>query len=114
MPEEARIPEKLSKNVKQQFAEYVLIPKAQAAIKLFSKKYPTIQFNRNSVSYWKDNSNSRSNDDYYRKAGRPNMLDDTLLVKVKDIALGACISGGVINRQQLINIGNGVIRIYNL
>ena len=41
------------------------------------------------------------------------MLDNTLLVKVKDIALGAPISGGVINRQQLINIGNGVIKMYN-
>ena len=87
----------------------MLIHVTQAVIKLFSKKYPTIQFNRNSVSYW----NSRSNDGDYRKAGRPNMLDDTLLVKVKDIALGARISGGVINRQQFINIGNGVIRIYN-
>ena len=91
----------------------MLIHETQAVIKLFSKKYPTIPFNRNSVSYWKDKSNSRSNDGDYRKAGRPNMLDDTLLVKVKDIALGARISGGVINRQQFINIGNGVIRIYN-
>ena len=41
------------------------------------------------------------------------MLDNTLLVKVKDIALGARISGGVINRQQLISIGNGVIKMYN-
>ena len=31
------------------------------------------------------------------------MLDDTLLGKTKDIALVTCISGGVINGQQLIN-----------
>ena len=41
------------------------------------------------------------------------MLDDVLLVKVKDIALVTCMSGGVINRQQLINIRNGVIRANN-
>ena len=41
------------------------------------------------------------------------MLDDALLVKVKDIALGTRMSGGVINRKQLINIGNGVIRANN-
>ena len=34
-------------------------------------------------------------------------------MKVKDIALGIRISGVVINRQQLINIGNGVIRANN-
>ena len=34
-------------------------------------------------------------------------------MKVKDIALGIRMSGGVVNRQQLINIGNSVIRANN-
>ena len=42
------------------------------------------------------------------------MLDDALLVKVKVIALGTRMPGGVINRQRLINIKNGVIRANNL
>ena len=41
------------------------------------------------------------------------MIGDALLVKVKDIALGTLIYGGAINRQQLINTGNGMIRANN-
>ena len=36
------------------------------------------------------------------------MLDDALLVKVKDIVLSTSMSDGIINRQQLVNTGNGV------
>ena len=42
------------------------------------------------------------------------MLDDALLVKVKVIAWGTRMSGGVINRKRLISIKNGVIRANNL
>lgn len=36
------------------------------------------------------------------------MLDDALLVKVKVIALGTRMSGGVINRKRLISIKNNL------
>ena len=103
----------IPKNVKKDIDEHALIHGTQAVIKVFSKKYPTIRFYRTSVNYWKDRSKSRSNDGDYKKAGRPSMLDDVLLVKVKDIALGTRMSGGAINKKQLINIGNGVIRANN-
>ena len=106
MQEEARIPEK-------EVCEYALSHGTQAAIKVFSEKYPTIQFHRTSANYWKDKSKSRSDDGDYKKVGRSKMLDDALLVKVKDTTLGTLMSGGVINRQQLINNGNGVIRANN-
>lgn len=97
-------------NVKKEVGEYALINGTQAAIRVFSKKYPSIKFNRTSVNYWKSKSKSGPNDSGFKKAGRPNMLDDVLLVKVKDIAMGTRMSGGVINRRQLINIGTGVLR----
>ena len=80
---------------------------------MFSKKYSAIQFNRTSVNCWKDKSKSCSDDGDYRKAGRTNILNDALLVKVKDIALGTRMTGGVINSKQLTNIGDGVIRANN-
>ena len=52
----------IAKNVKKDIDEYALIHGTQAVIKVFSKKYPTIRFNRTSVNYWKDRSKSRSND----------------------------------------------------
>ena len=113
MLEEARIPEKHSKTCQKEVGEYTLTHGTQAVIKVFSKKYPTIQFNRTFVNYKRDKSKSRPDGGDYKNAGRPNILDDALLLKVKDIALGIRISGVVINRQQLINIGNGVIRANN-
>ena len=46
-------------------------------------------------------------------AGRPNLLDETLLKKVKDIAIGTRAAGGVINRKQILNIAKGVVRANN-
>ena len=45
-----------------------------------------------------------------KKVGRPNVLDDHLIRKVKNIAMGTRQSGGVINRKQIFNIAEGVIR----
>ena len=45
----------------------------QATIKVFSKKYPNIQFNWTSVNCWKDKSKSRSDNGDYKQTGRPNM-----------------------------------------
>ena len=39
-----------------------------------------------------------------KRIGRPNLLDSGMLKKVKDIALGTRMAGGVINRRQLISI----------
>ena len=41
------------------------------------------------------------------------MLDETLLKKVKDIAIGTRAAGGVINRKQILNIEKGVVRANN-
>ena len=44
-----------------------------------------------------------------KKSGRPNLLDSSMLKKVKDIALGKRMAEGVINRRQLISIATGVV-----
>ena len=41
------------------------------------------------------------------------MLDETLLKKVKDIAIGTRAAGGVIHRKQILNIPNVVVRANN-
>ena len=46
----------------------------------------------------------------FKKAGRPNLLNENLIRKVKDIAIGTRAAGGVINRKQIINIAKGVVR----
>ena len=41
------------------------------------------------------------------------MLEETLLKKVKDIAIGTRAAGGVTNRKQILNIAMGVVRANN-
>ena len=41
------------------------------------------------------------------------MLNDHLVKKVKDIAIGIRAAGGVTNRKQIINIAKGVVRANN-
>ena len=40
-------------------------------------------------------------------------MDDKLIKKVKDIAIGTRQAGGVINRRQIVNIEKGVVRANN-
>ena len=43
----------IPKNIKKEVGKYALILETQAPIKVFSKKYPTAQFNRTSVNYFR-------------------------------------------------------------
>ena len=79
-----------------------------AAIKTFSVKYPKYTFNRTTVNSWK--TKYKNGKDSRKKVGRPNILDEHLLKKVMDIAIGTRIAGGVVNRRQLIAIATGVVR----
>ena len=44
----------------------------------------------------------------HRRKGRPNLLDDEFLVKVKDVVTGARMTGEVISRKMVIATGTGV------
>ena len=80
-----------------------------SAIKKYTIKYPKYTFNRTTVNSWK--SRYKENEKTVgKKVGRPNILDDNLLKKVMDIAIGTRMAGGVVNRRQLIGIATGVIR----
>ena len=49
----------------------------------------------------------------FKKVGRPNLLDDNLIKKVKDIAIRTPQAGGVINKRQIVNITKGVVGASN-
>ena len=77
-----------------------------SAIKKYTIKYPKYTFNRTTVNSWK--SRYKENEKTVgKKVGRPNRLDDNLLKKVMDIAIGTRMAGGVVNRIQLIGIATG-------
>ena len=97
------IPEEIKKEV----GTYANIYGTASAIKKFSTKYEKYTFNRTTVNSWKAKSKEKS---VFNKAGRPNILGENLIKKVKDIAIGTRAAGGIINRKQILNIAKGVIR----
>ena len=100
------IPEK----VKREAGNHALTFGTSSFIKKFSVKYPKFTFIRTSVTNWKNKCKTRGDHFVFKKVGRPNLLDDNLIKKVKDIALGTRQTGGVINRKQIVNIAEGAVR----
>ena len=68
----------------------------------FSTKYKKYAFNRTTVNSWK--AKCKNINAVFNKAGRPNVLDENLIKKVKDILIRIEAVGGVINRKQNFNI----------
>ena len=98
-----RIPDEIMKEI----GTYANVYGTASAIKKFSTKYEKYTFNRTIVNSWKAKSKNKS---VFNKAGRPNILGENLIKKVKDIAIGTRAAGGIINRKQILNIAKGVTR----
>ena len=82
-----------------------------SVINKFSLKYPKHSLIRTSVNNCKNKFKRDCDGDVVlKKVGRPNVLDDHLIRKVKNIAMGTRQTGGVINRKQTFNIAEGVTR----
>ena len=90
---------------------YAKVYGTASAIKTFSSKYAKYNFYRTTVNSW--NAWCKVANATFKKAGRPNLLDETLRKKVKDIAVGKRVAPGVINRKQILNIAKGVVRANN-
>ena len=109
------------KNIKSKFLQrsrknlpclYVRDFGTASAIKKINTKYQKYFFIRTAVNPWKKKCND-GDWTVTKSIGRPNLLDSCMLKKVKDIALGTRMAGGVINRRQLISIATGVGRANN-
>ena len=90
-----------------------MIHGTKSALEKFGKKYPKYTFIRASVNNWKKkNEKGKRNDNatVHRRKGRPNLLDDEFLVKVKDVVTGVRLAGGVTSRKMVTAIGTGVIK----
>ena len=72
--------------IKSEVGSYALVNGTAAAIKRFSLKYTKYTFNRTTVNSWK-NKCKPGDLKTFRTAGRPNLLDETLLKKVKTLQL---------------------------
>ena len=97
--------------IKKEVGMYAKVYGTASAIKKFSSKCAKYNFNRTMVNSWK--AKCKVANPNFKKAGRPNLLDETLLKKVEDIAIDTRAAGGVVNRKQFLNNTKGVVRANN-
>ena len=84
-----------------------------AASNCFKSKYTQYTFLRTSINNWKRKFNNQKEDwlpPIFNKRGRHNLVRDDLLQKIKEVVIGARLSGAVISRKMVISIGKGVLK----
>ena len=45
-----------------------------------------------------------------RKKGGPNLADDKMLQKIRDVIIGSCLPGKLISQEMVIAIQTGVVK----
>ena len=73
--------------IRNEVGEYALINGTKSALEKFNTKYPQYTFLRTSVNNWKkkiENDKKQNIVTVIAKKGRPNLLDDETLAKVRD------------------------------
>ena len=97
--------------IKKEVGMYAKVYGTAWAVKVFSSKYAKYNFNRTTVNYCK--AKCKVTNPIFKKAGRPNLLDKTLLKKGKDVTIGKRAASRIINRKQILNIAKGIVRANN-
>ena len=98
--------------IKQEIGSYALIHRAKAAIARFSKVYTKYSLKRATFNGWKERC--KKNDLHsIGKRERPNLLDDEMLKKIKDVIIGSRLAGKVIFREMVVAIGVGAVKAAN-
>ena len=96
--------------IKQEIGSYALIHGTKAAIDRFSKVYTKYSLKRTTANGWKE----RCKKNYLHsigKRGRPNLVDDEILKKIKDVVIGSRLAGTAISRKMVVAIGTGVVKV---
>ena len=76
---------------------------------MFSKSLYKIFIKRTTVNGWKERY--KKNDLHsVGKRGRPNLVDDLMVKKIKDVIIGSRLSGSVIDQKMVVAFGPGVVK----
>ena len=95
--------------IKQEIGSYALIHGTKAAIDRFSKVYTKYSLRRTTTNGWKERY--KKNDLHsIGKRERPNLVDDEMLKKIKDVIIGSPLAGTVISRKMVVAVSTGVVK----
>ena len=99
--------------IKEEIGRYALIHGTKSAIDRFSKVYTKYSLKRTTINGWKESCKKNKNDQpiaAIQRKGRPNLVDDEILKKIKDIIVGSRLAGTAISRKMMIAIATRVIK----
>ena len=99
--------------IKVEIGRYALIHGTKSAIDRFSKVYTKYSLKRTTVNGWKESCKKKKNDQPIapiQRKGRPNLVDDEMLKKMKDVIVGSRLAGTAISRKMVIVIATRVIK----
>ena len=76
--------------IRAEVGKYALRYDTQGARKRFSSKYPQYEFKRSIVNNWKEKTTREpeSREGQFTKVGRPNKVNDEIMLKIKEVIIG--------------------------
>ena len=100
--------------IKEEIGSYALIHGTKSAIDRFSKVYTKYSLKRTTVNGWKESCKKKKTNHQpiapIQRKGRPNLVGDEMMKKIKDIIVGSRLAGTAISRKMVIAIATGVVK----
>ena len=99
--------------IKGEIGRYALIHGTKSAIDRFSKVYTKYSLKRTTVNGWKESCKKKKNDQPIapiQRKGRPNLVADEMLKKIKDIIVSSHLAYTAISQKMVIAIATAVIK----
>ena len=97
--------------IKREAGKYALLHRTKATVERFNKVYPKYTFVRTTINNWKLKiNNEKDGKTIFKKKGRPNLVSDDFMKKIKTIMIVTRAAGTAISPRCVMVIGNGVVR----
>ena len=97
--------------VKRKAGKYALLHGTKATVEQFNKVYLKYTSVRTTINDWKLKMKKEKDEKtIFFKKGRPNLVSDDLMKKIKTITTGTWAAGTAISHRTVMAISNGVVR----
>ena len=97
--------------MKREAGKYALLRGTKATVERYDKVYPKYTFVRTTTNNWKlKMKKEKDGKIIFKKKGRPNLVSDDFMKKIKTIMIGARVAGTAISRCIVMAVGNEIVR----
>ena len=101
--------------IKRGAGKYALFHGTKAKVERFNKVYPKYTSVRTTMNNWKlKMKEEKDGETIFKNKGRPNLVSDDFMKKIKTIMIGTRAAGTAISRRIVMAIGNGVVKSNSL